>query len=99
MTAFNEVLTAEQEAVKTINTAQEVAVAATVQARTDHRSNVEAEVVKLQQAEDTALATNQVKVDAMVKKIETDVNSEVSAAEKRFGANQAELKSLIKKSF
>lgn len=99
MTAFNEVLTAEQEAERSINAAKEEMVAAVAAAHTEHRTRMETETVKLNEAEQAAIAAHQVQVNGLVKKINDEVSTQVSAVKQRFVSHKAELISAIKQSF
>lgn len=99
MTAFNEVLVAEQEAEQAINTAKNDAVATVAAARTNHQSEIDSVSIKLQDLEKTELISHQGHVAGLIEKIKSDVQEEVVALEKRFATHKDELKSKIAKSF
>lgn len=99
MTAFNKVLTAEQEAEKTIAAAKEEVAEAIAAARKEQKTRLESEGQKLKEAAETELAKHKAHVGELVQKIETDVTNQVTATEQKFVTHKDDLKAVLKQSF
>jgi vacuolar-type H+-ATPase subunit H len=99
MTAFDEVILAEDEAAQAIAVANEETAAAVVAAQTDRQSRLEAEAQRSRQAEQAALAKHQVEIDTQVANIQADTIAKVEAIAEQFATRKSDLKAFLKKSF
>lgn len=99
MTAFNEVLTAEQEAEQAIVTAKEEAAKVTLAARAEAKNRLAAETKKLEEQESTAVLNQEKKIADLVEKIHSTVKSRVEAVKKQFSLHKTELKETLTKNF
>lgn len=99
MTAFNEILTTEQEAQKSIETATSEVAIAIDQAHANGKTRIQTESASLQEAEKKQLASHKSSIAELTKKIDEEVAGNVSATEKRFETHTAELTTELKKRF
>jgi vacuolar-type H+-ATPase subunit H len=99
MTAFNEVMTAEQEAEQAIQTAKEAALAAVAEAEEAKRVRlvkVEAELTSVAQAE---TLKQQGEIEDAGKKITDAAEATVAAVRQRFTSRKAEAVKILKGRF
>ncbi len=99
MTAFKEVMAAEQEAEQAIAQAKNEVEAAVAQARTAGKEHREAEQAALEAAAVKALQDREAEVADMVKKIESDTDIQVAAITQRFGGKRSELQRVLLQHF
>lgn len=99
MTAFKEVLAAEQEAEQAINTAKKEAVANVAAARTNRQLKIETEESKLREAEEASIVAHKAHIAKLVEQIQSEVQVKITALENRFSTHKADLKSTLTKSF
>lgn len=99
MTAFNEVLTTEQEAEQAIVTAKEEVAKATLAARAESKTRLVEATKNLQESEVAILAKKQIEIDGLVEKIHTTVKSRVDSVKQQFASHKVELKETLTKNF
>lgn len=99
MTAFNEVLIAEQEAEQSIEAATKEAAAAVTKAKTDRDTVLATTEQTLQEEAIAATAATQTALDAKVQKIKAVAAAEVTVIQQQFSAQQTELKTLLTQRF
>ncbi len=99
MTAFNQVLNAEQEAEQSIKAATEEVAATVAEARAERQTRLKNEAEKLREIKEKTLSDHKLHIDEAVKKIQTDVATQVAAIEQRFISHKTELKSSLMQSF
>jgi len=99
MTAFEDILTAEQEAEKSKNTAKDEMAAAIAKAKDEKKSRLEEERAKLKEVEKNALDTHKRKVDEKTQQIEKEVAVAVATIEKKFESHKKDLVETLKNKF
>lgn len=99
MTAFEEILTAEQEAEKSIATAKEDMAEAVSLARRERKNRIDAETTKLNETEKKSLDTHESYISGITKKIQKEVCAQVSEVEAKFTTHETDLKTTLKKKF
>jgi vacuolar-type H+-ATPase subunit H len=99
MTAFDEILTTEQEAEKSIAIAKEEVATSISSARAERQTRVNDEVAKLKEAEKTALNEHESQVAKKTAEIQKGVDTQVADVEQKFAAHASDLKVTIKKKF
>lgn len=99
MTAFEDILTAEQEAEKSIITAKEEVAEAIAKAKDDKKVRLEEETVKLKEVEKKALDTHRESVKEKTQQIEKEVAVAVTAIEKKFESKKKDLVETLKNKF
>lgn len=95
MTAFNEVLTTEQEAEQAIVSAKEEVAKTILAAKAEAKTKIEAVKQELAETEKTTLAKKQTEIDGLVEKIHGTVKSRVDAVTEQFKTHQTDLKSTL----
>ena len=99
MTAFKEVMVAEQEAEQAIATAHHEVQTSIEQARNDSRSRVESEKTILQAEAVKARHEKEVEVAGAVKKIASDTEAHATAIAQRFTQKRVELQAMVLQRF
>jgi len=99
MTAFNDILTIEAEAMQSIETAKTEATAAIAAAHATGQSRIETVSKELQAASEKELASHASNITDTTSKIQAEVNNKVFAIEKRFDAQTTVLTQELKKRF
>jgi vacuolar-type H+-ATPase subunit H len=99
MTAFNDILTTEDEALKSIEVATTDTATAVAEARVAGEAHIESETKKLEEEEKKALLAQESTISGLTEKIQVEVASNVSAIEQRFETHSADLREELKKHF
>jgi vacuolar-type H+-ATPase subunit H len=99
MSAFNEVMTAEQEADKAIATAKEEVTAAIHTAESDGRNRLVTAEAEIKRSEQEERERHEQRIVEMVKKITGDAEAQVAAIKQRFTTQKTELTAFLKDHF
>jgi len=99
MTAFEDILTAEDEALKSIETAREEVASAVFEARAERKTRIDSEALGLKEVEDKEMSSHQTHIKVKTDKIQSEVDIKILAVEKEFGEHSASLTKEIKSSF
>lgn len=99
MTAFDDILKAEQEAEKSIATAKEEVAEAIVKARGERKTKIETETARLKEVEESALNKHQGHISDLTSKIEKEVEVQVASVENKFESHKVELRKTLKNKF
>ncbi|MCA9362980.1 hypothetical protein KC851_01545 [Candidatus Kaiserbacteria bacterium] len=99
MTAFNDILTAEKEALQSIETAKAEMAELVSKARGERKSKIEEEVIKLSEAENAVISAHKSSLKEVTDKIEAETKVKVAKIEEKFAAAADNLKKEIRDSF
>ncbi len=99
MTAFNKIITAEQEAGQLIADSKSETATLITKIQSEAEARIVAENLKLEKSAQIALDACEEKVSGVVKEIEADSATKVSIIEKKFITKNKDLKDLILQSF
>ncbi|NCN12071.1 hypothetical protein GW937_01995 [Candidatus Kaiserbacteria bacterium] len=99
MTAFNEVMTAEQKADNAILLAKEEATAAVASAIENRRITLESTETELKKIEQQELGKHSQHIEDLLEKISADATAQVMAMRQRFETHKAALLALLKEEF
>lgn len=97
MTAFNEILIAEQEAEQAILSAKEEAAKVTLAAKAEAKARLAAETKKLEDLEVASIQNQEKHIAGLVEKIHSTVKSRVDSVKMQFASHKAELKATLTK--
>ncbi|MCA9355506.1 hypothetical protein KC865_03070 [Candidatus Kaiserbacteria bacterium] len=98
MTAFNEVLTAEEEAEKLISVTKEETEEAVSVARQERQKRLEAEKTRLAELEKSILDSHESVTKKATVDIESGVKDQINVVKQRFDAKKSTLKTIVKQS-